>query len=100
MDPLLVLKFIGALLLVGVIFFGSFLAYIVFNPAQAQFFVTMFHINPDDIANLLTKLLNGSFGILILSLSILWIISLFRAIWTPKDLKRKRMIAWITAVII
>jgi len=100
MDPMLVLKFIGALLLVGVIFFWSFLAYIVFNPAQAQFFVTMFRINPDDIAILLTQLLNGSFGILILSLSIFWIIALFRAIWTPKDLKRKRMMAWISAVMI
>jgi PKD repeat protein len=97
LDPILILKFIGVLLLVGVIFFGSFLAYIVFNPAQAQFFVTMFRINPDDIASLLTKLLNGSFGILILSLSILWIISLFRAIWIPKDLKRKKMIGWIGA---
>lgn len=98
MNPLLLLKFIGALLLVGVIFFGSFLAYIVFNPEQAQFFVTMFNINPDDIARLLTKLVNGSFWILILFLSIFWIVALFQAIWTPKDLKRKRMTNWIIAI--
>lgn len=29
--------------------------------------------------------------------SILWIISLFRAFWIPKELKRKRLLSWLTA---
>lgn len=48
-----VLKLIGSLLLVAVIFFGSFLAYVVFNPDQAAFFVNIFGIDPNDIQNLL-----------------------------------------------
>jgi hypothetical protein len=48
-----VLKLIGSLLLVAVIFFGSFLAYVVFNPDQAAFFVNIFGIDPKDVQNLL-----------------------------------------------
>ncbi len=48
-----VFKLIGSLLLVAVIFFGTFLAYIVFNPGQAAFFVNIFGIIPSDIQNLL-----------------------------------------------
>ena len=29
-----------------------------------------------------------------------WIISLFRAIWTPKTLKRKRLFGWLIASIL
>lgn len=97
---MLFMKFIGAILLVSIIFFGSFLAYIVFHPDQASFFINIFGINPGDIANLLKKLINASFGIIIFILSIVWIISLFRAIWTPKDLKRKRLLTWLLAWLI
>lgn len=100
MSPMMILKAISSLLLVAIIFFGSFLAYIVFNPDQALFFVNTFGINPNDIATLLKKLLNGSFGIIILVLSIVWIITLFRAIWTPKELKRKRLLGWMTASLV
>ena len=92
-----VLKLIWSLLLVTVIFFGSFLAYVVFNPDQAAFFVNIFGINPNDIQNLLKWLINGSFGITVLIFSIVWITSLFRAIWTPRDQKRRRLISWLTA---
>lgn len=39
------LRMVGAILLVAFIFFGAFLAYIVFNPGQATFFIS-FGINP------------------------------------------------------
>ncbi len=99
-NPLTLLKWIGAIFLVAVIFFGSFLAYIVFNPEQAQFFVTTFGIDSGDVADLLRRLITGSFGVILLILSILWIVTLFRAIWTPRDLKRKKILSWITAIFI
>lgn len=92
-----VLKLIWSLLLVAIIFFGSFLAYIAFNPDQAAFFVNIFGINPNDIQTLLKNLINGSFGITVLIFSIVWIVSLFRAIWIPRDQKRRRIISWFTA---
>ncbi len=95
-----VLKLIGSLLVVAVIFFGSFLAYIVFNPDQAAFFVNIFGINPADIQTLLKNLINGSFGALVLVFSIVWIMSLFRAIWTPRDQKRRRLINWLIAGVV
>jgi PKD domain len=95
-----VFKLIGSLLLVAVIFFGSFLAYVVFNPDQAAFFVNIFGINPNDIQRLLKNLINGSFGIVVLIFSIIWIMSLFRAIWTPRDQKRRRLTSWLTAGVI
>jgi PKD repeat protein len=99
-DPLtagMVLKMIGSLLIVAVIFFGSFLAYIAFNPDQAAFFVNIFGINPNDIKDLLKKLINGSFGIIVLLFSIIWITSLFKAVWTPREQKRRRLMSWLTA---
>lgn len=96
----LIVKFIGTLLLIATIFFGSFLAYVVFNPDQAGFFVTVFGINPSDVANILKKLINGIFGIIAAVVAIIWIISLFRAIWTPKTLKRKRLLNWLIAGIL
>ncbi len=32
--------------------------------------------------------------------SIVWIVSLFRAFWVPKELKRKRLLSWLTAAIV
>lgn len=102
-DPMtagMILRIIGSLLLVAVIFFGSFLAYIVFNPDQAIFFMNMLGIKISDVQILLKQLINGSFGIIMLVLSIVWIISLFRAIWTPREQRRRRMIGWLTASIV
>lgn len=86
-----ILKFIGTLFLVGLIFMGIFLAYVVFNPSQAGFFNTVFGIEPDAIANTLKYLINGSFGIITFALSIVFIITLFRTIWTPREQKRKKL---------
>lgn len=54
------LRVVGAILLVALIFFGAFLAYIVFNPGQASFFIS-FGINPGDIARLLRQLVSAIF---------------------------------------
>jgi PKD repeat protein len=102
-DPLtagMVFKLIGTFLLIAIIFFGSFLAYVAFNPEQAGFFVNIFGINPNDIQDILKRLINGSFWVIVLVFSIIWIITLFKAIWTPKDQKRKRLLGWLTASIV
>lgn len=62
--------------------------------------MNVFNIDRNDIANLLKVLINGSFWVIMLITSIIWIISLFRAFWTPKELKRKRLIAWLTTGIV
>ncbi|EKD29456.1 MAG: PKD protein, partial [uncultured bacterium (gcode 4)] len=91
------LRIIGAILLVSFIFFGAFLAYIVFNPGQAQFFLS-FGINPSDIASLLQNLVNGIFGVITFVLSVGWIILLFRAILTKKEYRKKKTLAIIFSV--
>lgn len=91
------MRIIGAILLVAFIFFGAFLAYIVFNPGQAQFFIS-FGINPGDIASLLQNLVSGIFGVITFVLSIGWIILLFRAILTKKEYKKKKTIAIILSI--
>ena len=98
--PATILKGILAMVFVALIVFASFLAYIVFNPGDAQFFVSMFGIDTKDVANLLRRLINGSFGVIILVLSIVWITTLFRAIWTPREQKRKKLLGWIIAVLV
>lgn len=100
LPPGTIMKAIGALLFTGIIFFASFLAYIVFNPGEAQFFITMFGIDTKDVASILRKFINGSFGIIMLTLSVIWLITLFRAIWTPREQKRKKILAWMTAALI
>lgn len=93
-------KLIGSLLFVAIIFLGSFLAYIVLNPGQASFFVNNFGINPKDIGRLLSQLVNISFGMIFFVISIAWIVSLFRAFWTPKELGRKRLMSWLIVAVI
>lgn len=100
LPPGTILKAIGALFFAGIIFFASFLAYIVFNPGEAQFFITMFGIDTKDVATILRKFINWSFGIIMLVFSILWLITLFRAFWTPREQKRKKILAWMSAALI
>ncbi len=94
------MKLAGTLLFIAIIFLGSFLAYIAFNPDQAVFFARIFHINLEDIKWWLSHLVNWSFGIIFFCISIVWIITLFRAFWTPKELKRKRLLGFLTAAIV
>lgn len=100
LPPATIFKGILAMIFVALIVFASFLAYIVFNPGDAQFFVSMFGIDTKDVANLLRRLINGSFGVIILVLSIVWIITLFRAIWTPREQKRKKLLGWMIAILV
>ena len=58
LPPATILKGILAMVFVALIVFASFLAYIVFNPGDAQFFVSMFGIDTKDVANLLRRLIN------------------------------------------
>lgn len=99
-SPTTILKLIGSLIIVSIIFFGSFLSYIVFNPDSAGFFITIFGIDPNDIANLLKSLINVSFGTIVGLLAIVWIIALFRAIWTPKAQKRRKFLSILTAILL
>lgn len=96
MRPADFLKIVGALFLVALIFFGSFLAYVVFNPEQAQFFI-QFGINRADIQTLLARLVNAIFGAITFSLSVVWVVYLFRMILTKKEYKRKKTVATILA---
>lgn len=100
MSPSMILKLLGSILFVSTIFFGSYLSYIVFNPDKAVFFMNALGIDRNDIANFLKLLINWSFGAIMLIVSIGWIISLFRAFWTSKEFKRKRLLAWLTSGII
>lgn len=95
-----IIKLLWTLLAVSIIFFGSFLAYVAFNPAEAVFFVNTFNIDPKDIQSLLKKLINVTFGFIMVVISIVWIITLFRAFWVPKDLKRKRLLSWLLAWVV
>lgn len=81
---------IGGLLFVSLILFGSFLAYIVFNPDKAKFFIN-FGINPADVASLLSKLVNGIFGSLSFALSVLFAFVLFR-VYQAKGAPKKRAV--------
>lgn len=91
------LKLAASIFFVAVVFLGSIGAYVVLNPEDAVFLIKNLNINPNDVAIRLKQLINGTFWSIMFVLSIVWIISLFRAFWTPKDLKRKRMLAWLTA---
>lgn len=96
MRPIDFLKIVGALFVVSLIFFGSFFAYIVFNPEEARLFV-QFGINRADIQNLLALLVNSTFGTITFSLSVVWAVYLFKAVITKKEYKRKKTVATILA---
>ncbi len=96
MRPMDFLKIVGALFVVSLIFFGSFFAYIVFNPEEARLFV-QFGINRADIQNLLALLVNSTFGTITFALSVVWAIYLFKAVITKKEYKRKKTVATILA---
>jgi PKD repeat protein len=96
-NPVDFLKFLGALFVVALIFFGSFLAYVAFNPENAQFFVG-FGINPADIKSLLSQLVSAIFGTAAFLLSIVWLVFLFRAIRTKKEYRRKKTVSVILAI--
>lgn len=99
-SKMLILQYVGSLLLIFTIVFAAFITYIVLNPSQSAFFITIFNIDPADVAKVLKNIINITFGIVSFVLAIVWIIMLFRAIWTPKQYKRKRLFNWIFSAII
>lgn len=90
-------RFIIAVFFTALIFFGSFLAYIVFNPDKASFFL-LFGIEMQDVKMLLANLVNGIFSTVVILISILFIFLVFRAIWTPKAMTKKKTISIIGAI--
>lgn len=99
MSPKDFLRFVGAIVGVGLIVFGSFLAYVVFNPEQAQFFISL-GINPADIQNFLKQLVTIIFGVITATLSIVWMVTLFKAILTKKAFQKTKTIFTILAVFV
>lgn len=90
-------RIFGAIFLAWIVFFSAFLWYIVFNPDQAQFFISLW-IDPQDIKSLLEKLVNYAFWLLTWVLSIISLIFLFRAFVTKKEFAKKKTIATILSI--
>lgn len=86
-----------AIFVAWLILFSIFLAYIVFNPQQAQFFISL-GINPQDIKSLLSRLVNSIFWLFTLFLTVATIIALFSAIVTKKEFSKKKTIAIILSI--
>ncbi len=95
-----IIKAVAALFFTSIIFLAIGLAYIIFNPDEAQIFVRMFGIDIPKLISWLKALVNSTFGILSLGLSIALFISIFRAIWTPREQKRKKTLAIIISILI
>lgn len=91
------MRIAGAIVSVALIVFATTLAYIVFNPVQAQIFLT-FGINAKSIAALLASLTNGIFGSLSFVLAVFWILFMLRAFLTKKEYRRKKTISTILAI--
>lgn len=96
MTPKDFVRVIGAVSLTAIIAFSIFLAYVVFNPAQAQIFVQL-GVNPADLAALLNRLVFYAFLTLTSVESIVFMIVLFQAIITKKEFKRKKTIYTISS---
>ena len=91
------MRIFWSIFLSWIVLFSAFIAYIVFNPDQAQFFISLW-INPQDIKNLLEKLVNITFGLLTLFLSTVSLIYLFRAFFTKKEFAKKKTVAIILSI--
>ncbi|EKE30011.1 MAG: hypothetical protein ACD_2C00061G0006 [uncultured bacterium (gcode 4)] len=90
-------RIFGSIWLAWVVLFSAFIAYVVFNPDQAQFFISLW-INPQDIKNLLGKLVDYSFWLLTAVMSIISLIFLFTAFATKKEYSKKKTIATIISI--
>lgn len=92
-----VFRIISSILLAVVVMFGAFLAYIVFNPNQVQFFISLW-IDPKEVKDLLKTLVSISFGCVTFVLTIISLIFLFRAFFTKKEFTKKKTIAIILSI--
>jgi len=89
-----ILRIFWALFLAWAVLFWAFISYIVFNPENAKFFISLW-INPQDIKNYIQVLVNGSFWLITIILSIITLIFLFRAFVTKKEFAKKKTVATI-----
>lgn len=94
--PQEILRILWALFLAWAVLFWAFISYIVFNPENARFFISL-GINPQDIKNYIQVLVNGSFGLITIIISAISLIFLFRAFVTKKEFAKKKTIATILA---
>lgn len=93
--------FLWTILLIVLILWASFLSFVVFNaqtPSDVGFFTNLW-INLNDINSFLSKMTTFIFSVVILVLTIILIISLFKWILTKKDYKRKKtvylVLSWV-----
>lgn len=100
LPPGTILKAVLSLFFTAVIFLAIGLAYIIFNPDEAQIFVRLFRIDIPNLISWLRSLVNSTFGILFIGISIVLFISIFKAIWTPREQKRKKTLTIIISILI
>lgn len=94
--------FLWAILFIALILGWVFLTFVIFNaktPQDVSFFANLW-INLNDVNSFLLKLTTIVFSIVVLVEAIVFSISLFKAILTKKEFKRKRTVLTITAIIL
>lgn len=95
-------SFLAWILFIALVVGWGFLSFIVFN-AQTVEDVSFFYnlwINLNQINNFLLVSTTIVFSILVFILTVVWIIFLFKAIFTKKELKRKRLVSRIMSIFI
>ncbi len=94
--------FLWAILFIALILWWAFITFVIFNaqtPEDVSFFANLW-INLNDINSFLLKLTTFVFSIIITIESIILIISLFKALLTKKELKRKKTIFSVVSAIL
>lgn len=94
--------FLWAILFIALILWWAFITFVIFNaqtPEDVSFFANLW-INLNDINSFLLKLTTFVFSIIITIESIILIISLFKALLTKKEFKRKKTIFSVVSAIL
>lgn len=91
--------FLGVLLFVALILWGAFLAFVITHaqtPADVSFFSNLW-ISLNDINSFLLKLTTFVFSIVVIIEIILLVLVLFKAFYTKKELKTRRIALFIAS---
>lgn len=96
-SPQEIVRIFWALFFAWAILFWSFISYIVFNPDDARFFISLW-IDPQEVKNYVQLLVNSSFWLITIILSIVTLVFLFSAIFTKKEFAKKKTIATILSI--
>lgn len=94
--------FLGAILFIALILGWVFLTFVIFNaktPQDVSFFANL-GINLNDVNSFLLKVTTFVFSIVVLVEAIIFSITLFKALLTKKELKRKKTIFTIVSIIL